>query len=830
MQSKETNSRIIIDKKLIDANWKLPGYVDNKDINVETEINNEYGRADYILLSTKDKYLCTVEAKKHSKSPLTGKEQARDYANSLNCRFVILSNGIVHYLWDLNQGNPFLIDKFPTQEELEMRMDNFNPPREEDEDDGIGEDYLVLTQYPKYKDNPDYKNEATRAEFERKNNLRFLRPYQVKAIQAIQKKIKSGSDRFLLEMATGTGKTTTSSAIIKMFLRLYKVKRVLFLVDRLELETQARKEINDFLQNDYETVIWKEKKDNWKNAEIVVSTVQSFTRNNKYKREFQPNTFDLVISDEAHRSLGQRSRNVFEYFIGFKLGLTATPRDFLKAVDVNDMSMSDPKELERRLMLDTYSIFGCDDGEPTFRYSLLDGVEDKVLINPTVIDVETGLSAEMMKAEGLTFKGVDAEGKDVEEQTFFKKDFEKKFKSDETNFSFCRAFMNNALKDPYTGEIGKTLIFCVSQKHAERITEILNHLAYEIYKGKYQSDFAVQVTSNIEKPDPQEMTIQFTDKNNNLRGHSNESEFYRTSKTRVCVTVGMMTTGYDCKDLLNICLFRPVFSPTEFIQMKGRGTRLFDFKDCWIDKVQIPKTVNSLKTSFKLFDYFKNYKYFEEEFDYNAVLKLPSEGKGGDGSKKTEVEEVFNKNADPVQRTETIDISNTGMRIDRDLYNNFRNDILKDKKSYDTLYQMVEQQNFSDAEKYLKENYFSKSYSLDKLRDALGLDINISIKELLLYLFDFTSKIKNKDEILEEEFEKLDDKFKPDENDFYATKQVFEAYITDKTFREIIDSGRYNELHVHPSGDYFIKLPKDLRNKIPNYIKENIDLEKFLNA
>ena len=830
MQDKETNARIIIDKMLLEASWKLPGYVDNKDINVQTETNNEFGRADYILLNSNKKNLCTVEAKKHSKSPLTGKEQARDYANSLKCRFVILSNGIAHYLWDLKQGNPFLIEKFPSQEELEMRMDTFNPPRDEDEHDGIGNDYLALTQFPKYKDNPDYKNEDKRDEFIKKNNLRFLRPYQVKAIDAIQQKIKAGGDRFLLEMATGTGKTTTSSAIIKMFLRLYKVKRVLFLVDRLELETQAKREINDFLKNDYETVIWKEKKDNWKNAEIVISTVQSFTRHNKYKREFQPNSFDLVISDEAHRSLGQRSRNVFEYFIGFKLGLTATPRDFLKAVDINDMSMSDPKELERRLMLDTYSIFGCENGKPTFRYSLLDGVKDKVLINPTVIDVETGLSADMMKAEGLSFKGVDADGNDVEEQTFFKKDFEKKFKSDETNFSFCRAFMNKALRDPYINEIGKTLIFCVSQKHAERITEILNHLADEQYKGKYQSDFAIQVTSNVEKPDPQEMTIQFTDRNNSLRGNSTVSDFYKTSKARVCVTVGMMTTGYDCKDLLNICLFRPIFSPTEFIQMKGRGTRLFDFKECWIDKEQIPKTVDSMKTSFKLFDYFKNYKYFEEEFNYDEVLKLPAEGKGGEGVEKPEVEEVFNDKDDPVHHIEEFNIPEDGMRIDRDLYNSFRDDIFKDKKSYDILYQMVEQQNFEDAEKYLKEKYFSKSYSLEKLREALGLDINISIKELLLYLFDFTDRLKNKDEILEEEFEKLDDKFKPDEESFYATKQVFEAYITDKSFREIIDSGKFNELHVHPSGDYFIKLPKDLRNKIPTYIKENINLERFINA
>ena len=287
---------------------------------------------------------------------------------SLNCRFIILSNGITHYLWDLKQGNPFLIEKFPSREELEMRVDNFNPPRNENEKDGINEDYLALTQFPKYKDSPDFKNEDKRKDFLDKNKLRFLRHYQLNAIKSIQTKIQNGGDRFLLEMATGTGKTTTSSAIIKMFLRLYKVNRVLFLVDRLELETQAQKEINDILQNDFETVVWKKNRDDWRRADVVVSTVQSFTKNNKYKRIFKPNSFDLVISDEAHRSLGQRSRKVFEYFIGFKLGLTATPRDFLKSVDTDDMSMQDPKELERRLMLDTYTIFGCEDGEPTFIY------------------------------------------------------------------------------------------------------------------------------------------------------------------------------------------------------------------------------------------------------------------------------------------------------------------------------------------------------------------------------------------------------------------------------------------------------------------------------
>ena len=115
-----------------------------QDISVKLyEINNESGEADYVLLSSKENHLCTVEAKKTLLSPLVGKEQARGYAKSLNCRFIILSNGILHYLWDLEQGNPVKIEKFPSQEDLEMKT-TFNPPREEDEEDGINEDYLAL--------------------------------------------------------------------------------------------------------------------------------------------------------------------------------------------------------------------------------------------------------------------------------------------------------------------------------------------------------------------------------------------------------------------------------------------------------------------------------------------------------------------------------------------------------------------------------------------------------------------------------------------------------------------------------------------------------------
>ena len=128
--------------------------------------------------------------------------------------------------------------------------------------------------------------------------------------------------------------------------------------------------------------------------------------------------------------------------------------------------------------------------------------------------------------------------------------------------------------------MGKTIVFCVSQNHAAKITQILNEFADKMFPGKYQSDFAVQVTSLV--TGAQQFSINFA--NNNLNGSRNFNPFYKTSKTRVCVTVGMMTTGYDCPDLLNVCLMRPIFSPTDFIQIKGRGTRKHNFVNDLLDK------------------------------------------------------------------------------------------------------------------------------------------------------------------------------------------------------------------------------------------------------
>ena len=818
---KEAGSRIIIDKLLRESGWVMPG--DDGKVNVEPELSNKKGEADYVLMDSRGYPLCVIEAKRDLKSPLDGKEQARGYANSLDCRFIILSNGIQHYLWDLEQGSPFIIDQFPTQKQIELRKEKFNPPIEEDEI--INDNYIGITQNPNFEKDPDYLDELKREDFLTRNKIRLLRDYQLEAVQAVQQSVKSGKERFLLEMATGTGKTLVSCAIIKMFLRLYKVNRVLFLVDRLELETQAKKEFDEVLKNDFRTVIWKKNQSDWKKAEIVVSTVQSFVSKNKYKKIFDHDDFDLVISDEAHRSLGARSRRVFEFFNGFKLGLTATPRNFLRSVNIDKLSERDPRGLEKRFMLDTYTTFGCENGEPTFRYSLEDGVKDGYLVNPKVFDARTEITTDLLSKEGYIFEGVDEEGNDIEE-TFLKKDFEKRFFSLPTNTIFCETFLKEAKRDPYTGEIGKTLIFCVSQNHASKVTQILNELADKLFPNQYRSDFAVQVTSSIDNS--QGMTIDF--RNNTLNGHSQVNEYYRTSKTRVCITVGMMTTGYDCTDILNLCLMRPVYSPSEFIQMKGRGTRVNDFKFDWVSESERPDHIKSKKDTFNLFDFFGNFEYFEQDYNYDKVLELPQKPSvSSDPPIEIDVDEAINYSDDPIKFVEEIEIGVEGMKIDRDLYRSFRSTVTENS----TIRNFVENMEFESAENYLKENILDKPeeyFTLEKLRKSLELDRKLNVSELLLHAFGHIDRIKSKNECLEEDFEKLDDELNPSEDHFQDAKEFFESYAIDPEYREIVDQGRFVELNVHPSGQAFKNLPGELQKMIPQFIKEKIDLDRFSSA
>ena len=646
----EATARIRINALLTKAGWRFfpdaggpanislehgvaikPGDLDAMGDDFE---RTERGLVDFLLLNDRGFPLVVLEAKSENKQPLAGKEQARKYARSLNCRFVMLSNGNLHYFWDLERGNPHLVTAFPTPESVgAYRKLVPNPQRLVDEQ--VGADYIVLTQRPNYASEAAWRAKAERPGYIRAHGLRFLRDYQLRAVHALQQAVRQGSDRFLFEMATGTGKTLVAAAVIKLFLRTGNAARVLFLVDRLELEDQAaRRAFGPYLSNDFDTVVYKERRSDWRSAHIVVSTVQALLFNNKYQTLFSPTDFDLVISDEAHRSIGGNARAVFDYFVGYKLGLTATPRDYLRGFDGAARLVHDPREPERRLLLDTYRTFGCDSGQPTFRYSLLDGVRDGHLVNPTVIDARTEITTQLLAEDGFTVSFTDDTG-DEHDETFRQREFEKRFFADATNQVFCKTFLQNALRDPVSGEIGKSIVFAVSQNHAARLTQTLNAMADVMFPGRYQSDFAVQVTSLV--ADAQQFTINFA--NNNLMGTGNFLDAYRTSKARVCVTVGMMTTGYDCTDILNIGLFRPIFSPTDFVQIKGRGTRRHTFTEQCRDAALAEGIAEPEKATFKLFDFFANCEFFETEFNYDEVLSLPAP-RGEREEKDTDADDV----------------------------------------------------------------------------------------------------------------------------------------------------------------------------------------------
>ena len=240
------------------------------------------GFVDYLLLDERGFPFIVLEAKAEGKQPLAGKEQARRYARSKNCRFVMLSNGNLHYFWDLERGNPYIITAFPTPDSVTV-YSRVQPNPQRLIDEQVRDDYIVLSQRPNYAAEAAWKNEAERPGFMRANNLRFLRTYQLQAIHSLQQAVKDRNDRFLFEMATGTGKTLTAAAVVKLFLRSGNASRVLFLVDRLELEEQARKMFTAMLSADYTTVVYKENRNDWRSGEIVVTTVQSLLFNNKYQ-------------------------------------------------------------------------------------------------------------------------------------------------------------------------------------------------------------------------------------------------------------------------------------------------------------------------------------------------------------------------------------------------------------------------------------------------------------------------------------------------------------------------------------------------------------------
>ncbi|MBQ2061749.1 MAG: DEAD/DEAH box helicase family protein [Oscillospiraceae bacterium] len=291
MKDKEAKARIKINNLLLEAGWRFFDDEQGK-ANIQLEPNvklkksdidsmgldfekTKNGFVDYLLLDERQAPLVVVEAKRADKHPLDGKEQARNYALSLRAKYIILSNGDLHYFWNLSKGNPEVITAFPSYASL-IESKALNANTNAVIADTIDKYYIALSQEPGLENTSVWKtgDDDKIVEYCLSKNLRIMRYYQLDAVKSVQNAIRDKKTRFLLEMATGTGKTLTAAAIIKMFLRNDLANRVLFFVDRIELENQALKDFRRYLSKDgIKVVIYKDNKDDWNSADVVISTI-----------------------------------------------------------------------------------------------------------------------------------------------------------------------------------------------------------------------------------------------------------------------------------------------------------------------------------------------------------------------------------------------------------------------------------------------------------------------------------------------------------------------------------------------------------------------------
>jgi type I restriction enzyme R subunit len=845
----EAQARITINKLLEEAGWRfLPdtqgrrenivcehritrrAFSPNEDLGKDFE-HSPNGFIDYLLLNADQRPVAVAEAKREGIDPLTGKEQARVYAESLGVSHIFLSNGLVHYYWNLRQGNPVKVSRFLPLEQLGIAAE-WRPDSARLAAVTVDENYIALSQDAQWLS----YSPTDRATVMVNKKIRLLRDYQIDAVRALQKAASPSLHRFLFEMATGTGKTLLSAAIAKLYLRTENATRILFLVDRLELENQAWKNFTAYLANDgISTVIYKQKRRDWTQAQVMVTTIQSLAARNRFLHEFAPTDFQLIISDEAHRTISGNNRAIFEYFVGAKLGLTATPRDYLKGVNTAD-PQHDPREYERRLLLDTYRTFGSEDGKPTFRYTLLNAVQHvpAYLCNPVTLDARTDITTQMLSDEGYAVTmPADEDGQETE-VTFGKRDYERKFFSDETNLSFIRCFLDNAKCDPITGEVGKTIMFAVSRKHATKLMMLLNEEATRRWPNEYAagSTFAVQVTSDI--PGAQQMTIDFA--NNNLHGKSkwraDDFRDYDTSRARVCVTVGMMTTGYDCEDLLNVALTRPIFSPTDFIQIKGRGTRLFTFKH---GEGSEHRTAN--KDGFALFDFFANCEYFEDDFDYDQKLKLPKgdpppepPGGGGGGIR---IDDFTNTSVDPVVSVARDAVGLFGMKIDREMYRErFAQQASEAVASDAVLRKAYDDEDWPAVEARVRRLLFEKPqefWNLPKLQEVYKSDRLPSLREILARVFGLISEIPTRSQLADEAFERFVSTRSTNAVHSRELKVVFVAFLLDEASRFLLQRGKFAELRARDANLYgsLAKLEIKERDALIGYLQSEVALKEF---
>ncbi|HZQ17456.1 MAG TPA: DEAD/DEAH box helicase family protein [Terriglobales bacterium] len=504
-----------IDLLLKEAGWPLDKKEDREY--PVTGMPNEKGEGfvDYVLWGDDGKPLGLVEAKRTKRDARVGQQQARLYADCLEQKFgqrpvIFYSNGYEHWIWDERNYPPREVQGFYKKDELERLIQRRN------------------TRLP-----------LGSAEIDHKIVERY---YQERAIRRIGEAFEKDHERkALVVMATGAGKTRTVVALCDLMMRCNWVKRVLFLADRIALVKQTTNVFKKFLPS-ASAVNVLERPEEIGDARVLVSTYPTMLRlideTKDDKRIFGPGHFDLVIIDEAHRSVYQKYRAIFEYFDSFLIGLTATPKD---EVDHN-----------------TYSLFDLEDGVPTDAYGLEEAVRDGFLVPPRSVSVPM-----KFQREGINYKDLSEEEKErwdaiewdeegavpgnIEPEALNRWLF-----NEDTVDKVLEHLMRKGEKVADSDRLGKTIIFAKNHDHAEFIYSRFN-ANYPHYKGEFSRliDFKVEYVQSL---------------------IDNFSHPARTP--HIAISVDMLDTGVDIPEVVNLVFFKMVRSKTKFWQMVGRGTRL----------------------------------------------------------------------------------------------------------------------------------------------------------------------------------------------------------------------------------------------------------------
>ena len=528
-----------IDAMLRDAGWRL-GADWLEEVELQGMPNHaQVGFADYVLYGDNGKPLAVIEAKRTSVDPAKGRQQAKLYADLLEKQHgrrpvVFLTNGFETYLQD-NQYPERQVAALYSKRDLEKL---FNLRRMRQPLTDIQVDKNIAGRY-----------------------------YQEGAIKAVCHTFDAKNRRkALLVMATGSGKTRTAVALCKVLLERGWVKNILFLADRTSLVTQAKRSFVNLLP-DLSVTNLCEEKDNTA-AHCVFSTYQTMlgcidTVTDEQGKLFTCGHFDLLICDEAHRSIYNKYRDIFRYFDAPLVGLTATPKD---EIDKN-----------------TYAIFDLEKGMPTYGYELAQAVKDGYLVD--FLSVETKLK---FLEEGIAYDQLSEEDKAAYEDTFTDENGElpEKIESsalnewvfnEDTIREVLHILMEYGLKIDYGEKLGKTIIFAKNHRHAEMILEVFQR------EYPHLGDGFAQVIDNY-------MTY----------AQSAIDNFSDPGKLpQIAISVDMLDTGIDVPEVLNLVFFKKVMSKAKFWQMIGRGTRL------------CPDLLDGAdKTQFYIFDFCGNFAFF----------------------------------------------------------------------------------------------------------------------------------------------------------------------------------------------------------------------------